>query len=81
MKKYFTHVGVYAFLLFAAFLPGMHSAFAQTATQPTLTSDKPDYAPGTTATFTGSGFQPGEQVKLIVLHYDGTSDGGADHQP
>ncbi|MFE3872532.1 beta strand repeat-containing protein, partial [Flavobacterium sp. ZS1P70] len=49
--------------------------------QATLTSDKEDYAPGTTATFTGNGFQLGETVTFLVLHYDGTSDSGADHQP
>ncbi|QEC66926.1 T9SS type A sorting domain-containing protein [Panacibacter ginsenosidivorans] len=47
----------------------------------TIISDQVDYAPGTTATLTGSGFQPGETVVLQVLHYDGTSDGGEDHQP
>jgi hypothetical protein len=50
---------------------------AQTAT---LISDQPDYMPGTTATFTGSGFQPGEIVKVKVLHFDGTTDEGEDHQ-
>src|SRR6266496_287457 len=47
----------------------------------TLTSDQADYSPGTTATLTGSGFQAGETVVVQVLHYDGTSDGGEDHQP
>jgi len=44
-------------------------------------TDKSDYAPGETAVFTGNGFAPGETVILQVLHQDGTSDGGADHQP
>ncbi|MEO6732074.1 MAG: T9SS type A sorting domain-containing protein [Ferruginibacter sp.] len=72
-KKIFTHFTL-AFILFL-------STALSVQGQATLVSDKADYAPGTTATFTGSGFQPGEQVKLLVLHYDGTSDGGADHQP
>ena len=57
------------------------ACMAMMAQAQTLTSDQADYAPGTTATLTGSGFQAGETVTLLVLHYDGTSDGGADHQP
>jgi hypothetical protein len=34
--------------------------------QATLTSDAPDYAPGATATFYGTGFQPYENVTLVV---------------
>ncbi|MFV5686974.1 beta strand repeat-containing protein, partial [Flavobacterium sp. GB2R13] len=68
-----------AFLTIVLFIANMF--FASGAFGQILTSDQPDYAPGTTATFTGSGFQPGEQVTVIVLHYDGTSDGGLDHQP
>src|SRR5438552_1958434 len=47
----------------------------------TLTTDQSDYAPGTTATITGSGFQPSEPVTLQVLHADGTPSTGADHEP
>ena len=47
--------------------------------QATLTSDEPDYAPGTTATFTGAGFFPNEIVELIVHHYDGISNDGENH--
>ena len=32
----------------------------------TVTPDKPDYAPRSTATFTGTGFKPGEEVVLKV---------------
>ena len=32
----------------------------------TLTSDQPDYAPGTTATLTGAGFAPSESVVVVV---------------
>ena len=48
-----------------------------------LTQDRPDYAPGETATLTGSGFAPGENVVLQVLHADDTPDSsaGADHEP
>ena len=34
--------------------------------QATVTSDKDDYAPRSTAIFTGAGFAPGEQVVLKV---------------
>ncbi|MCG2612497.1 SprB repeat-containing protein, partial [Flavobacterium sp. SM15] len=47
--------------------------------QATLVSDQMDYPPGATATFTGSGFEPGEQVIMLVLHYDGTPNTGTDH--
>lgn len=39
-----------------------------------------DYAPGATANISGWGFEAGESVSLQVLHADGTSDGGEDHQ-
>src|SRR5215217_8429840 len=51
-----------------------NASFAQT-----LTTDKSDYAPGTTCTLTGSGFAAGEEVSLQVLHADGTPDTGEDH--
>src|SRR5438552_10589123 len=40
------------------------SAFAQATVQ----TDKQDYSPGETVLITGPGFQPGESVKLQVLH-------------
>jgi len=46
----------------------------------TLTSDRMDYPPGDTAIFTGQGFQSGENIAMRVLHYDGTPDGGEDHE-
>ena len=39
--------------------------YSQTSTA-TITTDQPDYAPRSTAVFTGSGFQPGENVVLKV---------------
>ena len=45
-----------------------------------LTADKSDYAPGETATLTGSGFAAGEDVVVQVLHGDATPDSGADHE-
>src|SRR2546426_6298564 len=38
-----------------------------------VATDKADYAPGETVTFTGSGWQPGEIVSLL-LHEDPTTD-------
>lgn len=43
------------------------SAYAQeTAPQPTITSDKADYPPGGTVVLTGSNWQPGESVNIVV---------------
>lgn len=48
-----------------------------------LTTDQPDYAPGDTATFLGSGFEVGENVNISIVADNGNSealsvsDGGA----
>lgn len=47
----------------------------------TLTSDQPDYSPGSTATLTGTGFGPFETIHMQVVHADGTTNTGADHEP
>jgi len=47
----------------------------------TVSTDQSDYAPGSTATITGSGFTASESVKLQVLHADGTPSTGSDHDP
>ena len=36
---------------------------------PTIATDQPDYAPGTTVVMTGAGFQPGETVKLYMREW------------
>ena len=54
---------------------------AMAAIGQTLTSDQPDYRPGATATLTGAGFAPGENVVLVVHHADASPDSGADHEP
>src|SRR2546430_11097015 len=46
-----------------------------------VTTDQTDYAPGTTAFISGSGFAAGELVVLQVLHSDGTTGDGEDHEP
>ena len=47
----------------------------------TVTTDKSDYAPGSTAQISGSNFQPGETIQLQVLHNDGTPNTGGGHDP
>ncbi len=47
----------------------------------TLITDKPDYAPGEIAILVGHGFDPGEAVRLQVVHADSTPSTGADHEP
>ncbi|HYJ64188.1 MAG TPA: hypothetical protein VEV62_10625, partial [Parafilimonas sp.] len=66
-------------MLLFAFVPAS-KAVAQTAT---ITTDQPDYAPGSTAIISGSGFQPGETVTLQVLHDPTGGDDATDpsHQP
>ncbi|MHC4391142.1 MAG: hypothetical protein ACYS22_07460, partial [Planctomycetota bacterium] len=48
---------------------------------PVVTTDKLDYAPGSTALIAGGGFGAGERVELQVLHGDGTPQTGAGHHP
>ena len=54
-------------------VPGA-AALAQdtgTAPAPTIQSDKADYAPGELVTLTGSGWQPGEAVNIVVNDDEG----------
>src|SRR6266508_5230540 len=46
-------------------------AFAATSSPPAIVSDKADYAPGSTVTLTGTAWQPGEAVHLVVNDDDG----------
>src|SRR5207249_8322477 len=48
---------------------------------PAIWTDQADYAAGSTAVIAGSGFLPAESIVVQVLHADGTSDSGEDHQP
>jgi hypothetical protein len=56
------------------------NAFSQSAT---IGTDQADYAPGSTAIITGSGFTPGETVTLQVLHDPTGGDDATSpaHQP
>ena len=58
---------------------GATSALAQTNT--TVITDQSDYAPGSTATITGAGFQAGETVQLQVLRIDIDENSGPEHDP
>jgi len=57
--------------------------FPAQAAIPVVTTDQADYPPGATANISGSGFQAGESVQLLVLHAGGTSDNDTSpaHQP
>jgi hypothetical protein len=46
---------------------------SRAGTGPTIASDLPDYAPGGTVTLTGSGWQPGEVVTIVVNDTGGLS--------
>ena len=52
-----------------------------TLIEPKVWTSKSDYSPGSTASISGTGFQPGETVGLVVNHADGTPSTGAEHQP
>ena len=47
----------------------------------TVTTDQLDYAPGSTAIITGTGFQAGETVVLQVLRIDINENSGPEHNP
>src|ERR1043166_9639902 len=47
----------------------------------TVTTDGVEYAPGATATITGSGFGPNDTVTLQVLHIDGLDNDDPSHIP
>src|SRR5262249_2859154 len=56
---------------------------ATTASAQTLTTDHPDYSPGSTVIITGTGFQPGETVSVQVTHNPTCCDDSTapEHQP
>jgi hypothetical protein len=83
MYRSFATLAILTIILLTASLTASSAAQGRRlkARLPTLTSDQPDYAPGTTAVLTGSGFVPGENVTLQVVHADGTPSTGSDHNP
>jgi len=51
------------------------------AADPTVTTDKADYPPGSTVNISGSGFQAGETVELQVRRIDIDENSGTEHDP
>ena len=79
MKSFLSKSTFLATIFFVAGVFFVNTAKGQAA----LTSDSADYQPGSTATLTGTGFLPGETVKMQVLHadYQPGDPIGADHEP
>lgn len=80
MKTWLRRSGLIAVLMIANLIL-TSAVFGQ---EPTLTTDSADYQPGSTCTLTGTGFQPGESVRIQVLHADyvpGDPITGEDHDP
>src|SRR5437870_285332 len=53
-------------------------------TAPSVTTDQPDYPPGSIVFITGGGFTPGETVQLQVIHVGDTNsdnDISSAHEP
>ncbi|MGL5940608.1 MAG: DUF4347 domain-containing protein, partial [Waterburya sp.] len=48
---------------------------------PSVTTDKQDYAPGSTAKISGDNFLPGETIELQVVHNDDVPNTGGGHDP
>src|SRR6266568_4515031 len=48
---------------------GSSAASAELYWFPTISTDQPDYAPGTSVVMTGAGFQPGETVNLYLREW------------
>ncbi|MGN6249403.1 MAG: MBG domain-containing protein, partial [Ginsengibacter sp.] len=69
----------FLFTLLAITFSSMN-VFSQSAT---ISTDQPDYAPGSTVIISGTGFQPGETVTLQVLHDPTGGDDATSpaHQP
>ncbi|MEI6675227.1 MAG: invasin domain 3-containing protein [Verrucomicrobiota bacterium] len=51
------------------------------AADPSVTTDKTDYAPGSTADITGAGFQANETVEVQVFNLTNPTDIGTEHDP
>ena len=61
-------------------LAGFLVCSLSTAWAATVTTDKPDYPPGSTAIITGTGFQPGEIVQCQVLRIDINENSGPERR-
>src|SRR5206468_11320523 len=56
-----------SFIRLAIFLAGSFLAVTASAQNPTITTDRDDYAPGETVVITGSGWMPGETVSMLLF--------------
>ncbi len=74
MLHLFTKLTSYLFLVVVLTLSSYSTLKAQT-----LTSDLPDYPPGSLATFFGTGFAPNETVTLHVEHVNMMADDSASY--
>src|SRR5438552_500714 len=59
------------------------ATIGRAADAPFVTTDQPDYPPGSVVIITGGGFAPGEMVQLQVLHIPDSGDNNTSpaHQP
>ena len=62
-------LGFFVLAYFVLFIP-----FISQANAATVTTDKPDYSPGETVIITGTGWQPGETIKLLLKEQPKTHD-------
>ncbi len=78
MKTFLRKSGIFAIVVVIANLFFSSAAFGQT-----VTTDLPDYPPGSTVLITGAGFQANETVNLQVIHIlaNGDNDTSGAHQP
>src|SRR5580765_3748036 len=63
-------------VLFSGFVPG-----SPAAQSPSVVTDENDYSPGSSACVSGSGFRPGEAVRLQILRIDVDDNDYAEHKP
>jgi hypothetical protein len=76
MKRRFLQVLAGSLIVALAALGSLHAQV-----RPVVATDKADYHPGSTASISGSGFQPGERVRLLILQADLLENGGPEHRP
>ncbi|MBF2709649.1 hypothetical protein, partial [Flavobacterium soyangense] len=78
MKTFLRKSGIFAIVFVMANLFFSSAAFGQT-----VTTDLPDYPPGSTVLITGTGFLANETVNLQVIHIlaNGDNDTSGAHQP
>ena len=72
----------FSLLIMAILAVGMgYPAGAGTHVLPSLATDQADYSPGSRASVSGTGFRPGETIRLQVLQINTADNKGPEHQP